>query len=85
MRLEANQVIKMRNGDSAQKYNDQEVKEDVPLDLELIAWNLRLQMYPNTLFLIQRVPNIYDQKYIIYMFYIFDPNLINFKKILNFI
>jgi len=81
MRLEANQVIKMRNGDSAQKHNDQEVKEDVPLDLEHIAWNLHLQMYPSTLFLIQRVPNIYDQKYIIYMFYIFDTNLINFKKI----
>ena len=37
MSLEANQVIKMRNGDSAQKHNDQEVKEDVPLDLEHIA------------------------------------------------
>ena len=37
MSLEANQVIKMRNGDLARKYNDQEVIEDVHLDLEHIA------------------------------------------------
>ena len=83
MSLEANQVIKMRNGDLARKYNDQEVIEDVHLDLEHIAWNLHLQMYPNTLFLMHRVPDIYDRKYIFSMFYNFITNFFIFRKFKN--
>ena len=83
MSLEANQVIKMRNGDSARKYNDQEVIEGVHLGLEHIAWNLHLQMYQNTLFLMHIVPDIYDRKYIFSMFYNFILNFFIFRKFKN--